>query len=284
MPFEREEDVLRWYESEGRVLDRRFLDAIPWQETPRHELRRELVPVLLYMRDIEKFTSIYFDELRRSPTGREPVIRAFMERWSAEETLHGDLLDRFLNEAGHPTGARWFEEAKARIPAAERFVAPFRIGMARLAGRHFSAVHMTFGAINELSTLTGYERLWTLAGHPVLERILRGIAREEARHAFFYWNIARLKLAASPVRRALARAVVGTYWAPVGEGLKTRAEADLVVRTLFRGQDGVRAVEQRINRRLAELPGFAGTEAVTRRVLPVIEPTASAFMSSPAHV
>jgi hypothetical protein len=38
--------------------------------------------------------------------------------------------------------------------------------------RHFPAVHMTWGAINELSTLTGYHALIDRTRHPLLRTML----------------------------------------------------------------------------------------------------------------
>ena len=98
-------------------------------------------------------------------------------------------------------------------------------------GHHFTGVHMTWGAINELSTLTGYQRLWTLAKHPVLDHILKHIAREEATHSFFYWSVARIKLMRSSFRQQLARFIINTFWSPVGENKKTPAESNVVIHT-----------------------------------------------------
>ncbi len=55
------------------------------------------------MRDIESFTELYYRELLRTPTGKDPVIRKFMDRWNEEEAEYGNLINRFLNEAGHDT-------------------------------------------------------------------------------------------------------------------------------------------------------------------------------------
>ncbi|MBI4598946.1 hypothetical protein HY734_01980 [Candidatus Uhrbacteria bacterium] len=71
---------MAWYEGQERVLTPEFLKAIPWQDVAQHPLSERFIPVLLYMRDVENFTSIYFDYLRRTPTGRDPVIRRFMVR------------------------------------------------------------------------------------------------------------------------------------------------------------------------------------------------------------
>lgn len=266
MLFEREEDALSWYESQERVLTKQFLETIPWNKVRQHELVPDFVPVITYMRDIEKYTAVYYDELLRTPTGRDPVIRRFMDRWSAEESLHGDLLNRFLNEAGVPTSAKWYEEFSQNVPSTESFTNRLRHLITNCFGKQFSAVHMTWGAINELSTLTGYERLWQLAKHPVLEYLLRAIAREEARHAFFYWSIARIKLLNSEWRQQLTRFIINHFWVPVGQGTKPAAETNLVVRTLFAGRDGLRLMSKQVNDRVGQLPGLSELQTVTNRI------------------
>ena len=190
-----------------------------------------------------------------------------MERWVSEEPLHGELLDRFLEEAGHPSEDRWFENTRARtLAAAYRFNDILHRTIAFGLGRRFAGVHMTIGAINELTTLTGYQRLWTLAKHPVLERLLRGIAREEAMHYFFYWSVARIKLLRSGFARKLNRAITSRFWVPVGQGVKTAAEANAVMRALFSGDAGLALVDRQVNQRMEQLPGLDGLKVVTRRI------------------
>jgi hypothetical protein len=62
------------------------------------------------------------------------------------------------------------------------------------ATRHFAAVHMTWGAINELSTLIGYSALVERTCHPLLATVLGRIVKDERRHFSFYFNQARMRL------------------------------------------------------------------------------------------
>lgn len=266
MLFETPEEALAWFEGRERVLTPEFLATIPWKDIPRYELNADLVPILLYMRDIEKFTNLYYAELMKTPTGKNPVNKAFMDRWNEEEPFHGELINRFLNEAGIPTSEKWFEEAKAKIPLSYRIKGFIQPHLTNLVGKQFSAVHMTWGAIQEHSTLSGYERMWTAAKHPVLEHILRGIAREEARHALFYWSIAHIELKKSASRQRLARFLVEKLWTPVGQGTKPEHETNLVIKTLFQGAEGLELFKKRVNDRIAQLPGFAGFTRASDRV------------------
>ena len=264
--FETERDVIDWYERQPRALSAEFLGCIRWEEVGRYALDPAFVPVLLYMRDVESYTEVYYRELLRTPTGRDPVIRRFMERWGVEEAEHGELLNRFLAEAGVPIGARWRDEARRSIPL--RYTAGSYVStlVTNCFGKHFSGAHMVWGAINELTTLQGYRRLWQAAGHPVLERLLRAVAREESAHAKFYWNVARLRLERSPFARDLARFAVERFWTPVGEGAKPRREIDYLISTLFGGAEGVSFFDRQVSRHVRRLPGLAGLSTLTRRV------------------
>lgn len=222
------------------------------------------------MRDVEKFTEIYYKELVRTPTGKDPVIRRFMDKWATEEAVHGDLLDRFLEEAGQPTDEKWFEKAKSRIPKMHAISSAMATAAARLTGKHFSAVHMTWGAINEFSTLTGYRRLWEKANHPVLTYLLKAIAREEAAHSFFYGTLARLKLQTSKFRQGLTKYIVRKFWTPVGQGLKHPHETNYVIRTLFAGDEGVAVMRDFVNSKIEQLPGLNGLNTITERVAKVV--------------
>jgi len=183
MLFETEADALAWYECRERVLTKEFLDAIPWHEVKDYGLDPSFVPVLSYMRDIEKATEIYFDELRKTPTWKDPYVRRFMERWVSEEPLHGELLDRFLEEAGHPSEDRWFENTRARtLAAAYRFNDILHRTIAFGLGRRFAGVHMTIVVVGAevLSVRLDWQRRDTAvlfgdgAGACVMAPVTRG--------------------------------------------------------------------------------------------------------------
>ena len=261
--FETEKEVLDWYEKQPRALDREFFDGIRWKEISGHPLNKEFVPIVVYMRDVETFTEVYHKELMRTPTGKNPVIKRFMERWSVEEAQHGELLNRFLEEAGFPSSENWQAEAKAAIPVRYTIENYLTTLLTNCFGRYFSGTHMVWGAINEITTLQGYRRLWQLAGHPVLEHILRAIAREESAHANFYWSIARLHLERSQYSKRLARFTISKFWTPVGQGTKPQRETNQLIHTLFEGDAGVSFFERTVSRRIKQLPGFAGLTTIS---------------------
>ena len=92
---------------------------------------------------------------------------------------------------------------------------------------------MTWGAINELTTLTGYRRLAALAGHPVLSELLDRITLDESRHFFFYYRQAERRLA-RPGAARVAALLVDRFWAPVGSGVQPREELRFLGRLSLR--------------------------------------------------
>ena len=240
------------YVGRSRALD---LDGIRWDDVRRHPIDAETVRALRYMQDIESHTIVYERELARTRAIDDPEVATFLACWLYEETFHGRALRRFLDAAGHPTP----ERARGRMTLVQR-VEGGATALLASAWPDFVAVHMTWGAINELSTLTGYQRLAERAGHPVLSDLLARIVRDEARHFAFYFKQAERRLA-RPGAARVARFLVDRFWAPVGAGVAPADETRFVARHLFGDADG-RAAARRIDATIRRLPGFADVELV----------------------
>jgi len=266
MTFETKKEVLDWYEKQPRALTREFIDRINWKDVKNYPIDKKLVPVLLYMRDVEALTDMYYEELRRTPTGKDPIISKFMERWSNEEQTHGEILNRFLNEAGIETDEKWQTEVRGAVSTFYTINNYLITSLTNLVGKKFTATHMTFGAIHEMSTTQGYRRLAKLANHPVLTEILRGIIREESAHTHFYRSVARLELRNSEFSQKLARFIVRNFWTPVGSGAKSKTESDYTIATLFSGEGGLDWIDKNVTRRIQALPGFDGLTKVSDEI------------------
>lgn len=266
MTFETKKEVLDWYEKQPRALTREFIDRINWKDVKNYPIDKKLVPVLLYMRDVEALTDMYYEELRRTPTGKDPIISKFMERWSNEEQTHGEILNRFLNEAGIETDEKWQTEVRGAVSNFYTINNYLITSLTNLVGKKFTATHMTFGAIHEMSTTQGYRRLAKLANHPVLTEILRGIIREESAHTHFYRSVARLELRNSEFSQKLARFIVRNFWTPVGSGAKSKTESDYTIATLFSGDGGLDWIDKNVTRRVQTLPGFDGLTKVSDKI------------------
>ena len=266
MSFETNREVLDWYERQPRALTKEFIGGINWSDVGKYPLDKKFVPVLLYMRDVETLTDVYYEELRRTPTGKDPIISKFMERWSAEEQTHGELLNQFLNEAGIETDANWQKQVVGSVSTGYAVTNRLITPLTNLVGKRFTATHMAFGAIHEMSTTQGYRRLAELAEHPVLAEILRGIIREESAHTTFYRSVARIELQKSEISQKLSRFLIKHFWTPVGSGAKSKQESDYTIATLFGGEGGLDWIDNNVSRRIQSLPGFEGLTKVSDKI------------------
>lgn len=267
MAFETSKDVLDWYEKQDRTLTKEFIDGLPWHTVKDTPLDPKFIPVLLYMRDVEVLTDMYHRELQRTPTGRDPVIAKFMERWGVEEVTHGQVINRFLNEAGYDTPADWQDQTFKNVTRSYHINTYLLTSLTNLLGSRFTATHMAFGAIHEMSTGQAYRKMMEVAGHPVLSQILEGIIREEAAHTHFYRSVARIELAKSKTAQKIARKVVETFWRPVGQGSLAKARTEYCIATLFGDEDGagVDMLDRTVTKRAHQLPGFEGLANTTVR-------------------
>ena len=227
------------------------LDEIPWDEVPRHHVPPEAIRTIRYMQDVESHTIIYLRELLATRAVDEPEVATFLACWLYEETFHGIALARFLAAAGHPLGTR--ERPRGQEPWLKRVEGGAVAVLSRL-WPDFCALHMAWGAINELTTLVGYRRLAKLAAHPVLSELLDRIALDESRHFFFYYRQAEERLR-RPGAARVSRLIVDRFWAPVGSGEQAREELRFLAGYLFSGGEG-RAAARKIDETIRRLPGF----------------------------
>ncbi|HEX3101160.1 MAG TPA: hypothetical protein VHQ01_05190, partial [Pyrinomonadaceae bacterium] len=245
------------------TLTPEFLSSIPWHEVKDTQVDEKLIPILLYMRDVETLTDMYHRELLRTPTGKDPHIGKFMERWGIEEITHGEVINRFLNEIGYETDAQWQEQVRREVSTSYHANSYFLMIMTNLIGKKFTATHMTFGTIHEMEAAQGYRRLIALADHPVLTYIANGIIREEAIHAQFYRSVARLELEKNEFAQKMARWVINNFWAPVGQGSLAKSRTEYTIATLFASNDAMEGFDKTVTQRVRQLPGFDGITKIT---------------------
>ena len=263
MNFETNKDVLDWYERQQRVLTPEFIREIPWDKVKDAPVDKKLIPVLLYMRDVETLTDMYHRELLRTPTGKDPHISKFMERWGLEEITHGEVLNRFLNEIGVETDDNWQTQVRKDVTTSYNTISYLMMVLTNLIGKKFTATHMTFGAIHEMEAAQGYRRLIALADHPVLTYIVNGIIREEAVHAQFYRGVARIELQKNEFAQKMARWIIDHFWAPVGQGSLAKERTEYAIATLFASDNAIEGLDRTVTQRVRQLPGFDGITKIT---------------------
>lgn len=231
-------------------------DAVDRAAFARRPLPPWALRTIAYMSDIEHHTIAYLRELLATRAVDDPQVAEFLACWFYEEAAHGRALAEVLEVCGHPAQAspRRPHGLRARVEAA---------AIAAVSGvwPGFVALHMTWGAINELTALTAYRQLAARADHPALSDLLDRIARDESRHFGFYFEQARRRLAASSRARGVVRALVDRFWAPVGSGVRPDGDVRFLAGALFSGADGGDAA-RRIDRAIRRLPGFADAPLV----------------------
>jgi len=236
------------------------LDAFAERPLDRHALR-----CLRYMHDVEFHTICYLRDLLMTPAHRDPEVTAFLTFWSFEEFWHGEAIGAVLTAHGEAAGEARVGPMRRRLPFRER-LAPFSHLLGSLiAGADYTAVHMTWGAINEWCTQAGYARLVQRADHPELTRLLARIMKQEGRHIDFYASQAMKRLSDSPRAQKLSRYALRRFWTPVGAGVMPPEETNFVIHYLFDGTDG-QETAKRIDRRIDRFPGLTGLALVEQVV------------------
>jgi hypothetical protein len=175
---------------------------------------------------------------------------------------HGEAFVKFFRAYGIPVSDERPKEIRLK-EGLGRVNAVLAIMLGSYVLPFFPALYLTVGAVNELTTLTGYRQLQKKTDNPVLHAVLERIIKQERAHYAFYRSMSERLLAES----AAARGVVRWYfqrrpWV-VGEGVKNEAEIDQLAHYLFSGEDGLEAAKS-VDQRISQLPGLKGFDMLQR--------------------
>jgi rubrerythrin len=248
------------YLSRSGKLD---LSGIDWEASRRFGLTDDERFILTYFADIESQTIAYLRDLLRMKDALSPRIMAFLTIWNYEEFFHGRALTRLLEECGQALSPDRVAAVRERASVSERLQALGAVALSWLFRDSFSAVYYAWGAINELTTLQGYEELAARTRNPVLAELCRRIAKQERRHFAWYFHSARERLCESARARWLTRSLLRLAWSPVGAGVKTNEEVARLLRSLFPGSRR-EALTATVDERIDALPGLAHLALMTR--------------------
>ena len=226
-----------------------------------HPLDESTLRCLRYMHDVELHTVCYLRDLLVTRAHHDPDITTFLTFWAYEEFWHGEAIGKVLTAHGEPAGRARVAATRARHRVSNA-LSPHISALTSALTSHFTAVHMTWGAVNEWTTQAGYARLARQAANPTLSRLLERIMRQEGRHIDFYASQAAERLEASAAARRVTRFGLHHFWKPVGSGVMPPSEVGHLVRTLFDDTDG-RSLATRIDTRIDRLPGLAGLALVS---------------------
>jgi hypothetical protein len=256
-----------------RTSDRVDLSKVEWDRVNDVTLTPPEVRCLLYMMDIESHTVIFLRDVLATHAAFDPAVTSFLSCWNYEELWHGEAFSRLLGEAGirippdHETVERdsRYPSRRGRNHWIRRQLGTkgYFSHLGTLVGsaitdRDFVAIHMTWGAVNELSTLNGYHRMIAKTGNEPLTQVLQAIIKQERRHFAFYRAQAKYRLAESQRARRIVRWSMNHLWAPVGTGVRPQEETDFVASHLFGDADGAVTLKE-MDDTVAALPGLEGT-------------------------
>jgi rubrerythrin len=248
------------------------LSEIDWADIPNHALTDGDLMCMHYMMDIETHTVIYLRDLLATRASSDPYVTAFLSCWVYEELWHGEAFSRFLRAYGievpaepklpdgstpMPTRPKRTSRLREQLGVGHKLsLLPTMIGSMLM--RDFVALHMTWGAINELSTLMGYYQLIRRSEHPVLHQMLQRVIQDERRHFAFYRAQAKARLDGNPRAGKVVRLALKAFWTPVGAGPKSQEEVDALVLYLFGDSPEGRQAVREMDSTITELPGLEG--------------------------
>ena len=248
------------YKEESRKVD---VTGIAWDEVASHPLSKGDLFCLHYMMDIENHVPLYLSHLLVTRACMDPILTAFLACWNYEELWHGENIGRLLNLYGIEFDT---QDRIASVRANLGLKNSLSL-LSTMAGswllKGFSAVYLSIGAINELSTLTGYGALVRRSGHPVLRDLLSRIIKDERRHFAFYYNSARERLSGNERAQRIDRWMLERVWMPVGQGVKKQEEVDALAMYLFGDEQGEEELLE-LDAKIGKLPGLSGIRLMSR--------------------
>jgi len=238
---------VRRFMSGSRPID---LEGIDWDSIRDYPIADDILKVLAYMQDVESHTVVFPRTIFSKRALEDEHVGPFLICWLYEEGMHGRALSKFLDCAGHPVPPR----TEGRTTLRDRIDRSVTRMMSAW-WKDFLALHMTWGAVHECTTIQAYRRLSERNDHPILNELLRRIIRDEARHFAFYMWQAEQRLARPRIAR-MVRAIMNRFYTPVGASHQPDALACWVSGFLFDGDDG-RIAAKHVDQSIARLPGFS---------------------------
>lgn len=247
------------------VSNRVDIEDLDWDLARKHGLTPREIESLKCFIDVESQTVYYFLEVAKLEVARDPDLLTFLTMWNYEEYFHSLAITRLLKECGieidDPTKRSTTVRANALVKAKIEDFA--QTAMAKLVPQRFVALWMFWGALQECLTMQAYEAVIRDTQNPVLAEMFRRIAKQERRHFAYYFGQARDRLANNKANQRFCRFIAQRFYSPVGSGIKTEAQIAEQMGRIF-PRERLFEVMSYIERRMAQLPGMAGLDSLTR--------------------
>ncbi|HEX4490176.1 MAG TPA: ferritin-like domain-containing protein [Acidimicrobiia bacterium] len=250
--------------AEAGALD---VDAYDWAAATRTPVRDDELFELTFAAQVEWATEGTYLSLAVT---KDVETRRFLDVWLTQERMHAVLLRKFLSEHGVYVEPRHRTPRQRLAARRGRWVNGFAV---RVLGRRFTAVHMSWGAINELTTLRLYSLIREHTGNELLRDLLADVIRQESAHYAYYRSAATRELERSRVSRVVTRWLLGHAWDVVGSGLQPPAEITRLMRAACAMQPDLVA---QLDATIERLPGLEGLALVRRALAKRVEAEAEA--------
>lgn len=257
-------DIERFLALSGAVP----LDDLDWDEAARVGVTDAEAKILRYMADTETHTILYLRDLLAGHTCRDEEVTSFLSVWVYEELWHGRAIDRLLAAAGRPPPKNTFQSVTQQVSWREPLEAMGSHLAASLTPK-FVAVHMAWGAINELTAAAAYKLLEDRSHNTVLKALLKRIRKQERKHYAFYWQQAHKRMQSDVWAQRLCSTVLKAAWTPVGSGVGQGDSMGFIAQHLFADAEGQAALAD-IDAGIAKLPGLQWFDLVRVRVNKII--------------
>jgi rubrerythrin len=266
------------------VSNRVDIEDLDWDLARKHGLSPREIESLKDFVDVESQTVYYFLEVAKLEVARDPELLTFLTMWNYEEYFHSLAITRLLKECGveldDPTTRSTKVRKNALLKAkVEDFVQTM---IAKVAPQRFVALWMFWGALQECLTMQAYEAVIRDTKNPVLAEMFRRIAKQERRHFAYYFGQARERLMDNKGNQRFCRFIAKHFYSPVGSGIKTEVEMATQMGRVF-PRERLFEVMSYIERRMAQLPGMAGLDSLTKYAAK-IQPLIPADLRAPAEV
>jgi hypothetical protein len=237
------------------------LDLTEFEGTPLSEDHLRLVR---YFSRLESATMEHLRNLLVTATHKDARVTAFLVTWAFEKFWIADALDAVLEANGLPR-AQSIPEGKKRTSLSEHNErrGPIRRAISAMGlGVPIIGVHMTSGLVDEWIMESAYQQLSADTTSKGLRSTIAIILEVKKRHAAFFLDETRRRLAESArsvkqTRKALALAVF-----PIGAVDRAADDRDFFDTWLFAGDQG-RARLGAIENLVSQLPGMDQTVAAS---------------------
>jgi rubrerythrin len=257
-------EIERFLELSGPVR----VDDLDMAHAAQAQLTDAEAKILRYMSDTETHTILYLRDLLAGHTCNDAEVTAFLSVWVYEELWHGRALDRVMAASGRPPP----EDTYAKVTQQVSWREPIEAAAAHLAANltpRFAAVHMAWGAINELTAAAAYKILEERTQNRTLATLLGRIRKQERKHYAFYFSQANKRLAHDKWAQRLCTLVLKAAWTPVGSGVGQGGGMAFVAQHLFADAQGQAALAD-IDAAIRRLPGLQWFDLVSVRVNKII--------------